>query len=177
MAYLIGTTSFLQPLVCQNDIWLTAGNPNEPTEHDVRIITQTVNALTAFIYIEIWLPHERSWAVVPMNPEIRAEMEFPPGPPIAMPQQQLPLELLTNPRRIDNNHAITGFWMTWGITLRLYRLNNQPVFYIPHAPRRPGHLYLPPPEERDEEPIIRRQARWLRWALQISHYRRAQPWW
>lgn len=68
----IGSTGVLRPGQCQNDIWITQGDPNFPVLGDARVILQATNPTTGIIYRELWNPVANAWQVWPMLPPLRA---------------------------------------------------------------------------------------------------------
>ena len=61
--HFIGSTGLLKDYQCQNDIWITAVNPNLPVAGDARLVVQGVNISLGVVYYEGWDPLNNDWEV------------------------------------------------------------------------------------------------------------------
>jgi hypothetical protein len=68
----LGSTGVLKQGQCQNDIWVTRGEPGAEVQGDTRIIVQSVNPMTGVVYMERWSNHE--WVVHSMPASVVAQM-------------------------------------------------------------------------------------------------------
>ena len=163
----IGSTGVLRPGQCQNDIWITQGDPNFPVLGDARFILQATNPTTGIIYRELWNPVANAWQVWPMLPPLRAiNASLNPNIPL------LPVVIANN--QITNQFRgaaiITGYQFPWNITFYLdVNIAGVQLFYIRHASRQGQEIYLNPLPGAPQLMGVNR----LKWGVQINQFRAA----
>ena len=165
--HFIGSTGLLKNYQCQNDIWITAGNPNLPVAGDARLVVQSVNLSVGIVYYEVWVPNDNEWGVLTMPAGIIAQSAHTPNPNADLIQRVIiPNDRIVNLRRF---HAIIwGYNFAWNTSFFLSNLG-APIFYIQHAPRRPEDQYLVPrPGVQQVRAVLK-----LKWGLQVNQYRGA----
>ena len=158
----LGSTGFLQRHQCQNDIWLTDGDPRDPAEGDAHLIFQAINPGVGLIYVELWV--NNGWVAWPLLPGMRAT--FGEEPAVELAPVQIPHILIVNPQRAQN---VNGFLIIWHICLvmKLHRNNNERFYYIPHAPRQGLQTY----QTAEQGAPLTQAYRRIKWRKQISHSR------
>ena len=163
----IGSTGLLKPYQCQNDIWFTDGNPNLPVAGDARLVVQGINLYIGAVYYEIWDPIVNDWEVWTMPPGIIAQREHTPNPNAHLIGRVIiPNHGIANQRRF--HPIIWGYRLPWNTSFFLRNIG-APIFYIPHAPRRPQDRYLLPlPGVQQGNSVLK-----LKWGSQVNEYRGA----
>ena len=163
----IGSTGLLRYGRCQNNIWVTQGDPNHPVPGDVRIIIQAVNPAAGIIYCEVWNLHVNGWIVLPILPFLRViDATFGAGViliPNAIPHHNITNQLLGVP-------IIMGYRFLWQDVIYLdVNIPGVPLWYIRHARRRNRDIYLRPRPGNPQWMAVDR----LELGTQINEFRRA----
>jgi len=102
----IGSTGVLRPGQCQNDIWITQGDPNLPVFGDARLIVQAVNPTAGVMYYELWNPLANAWQVWPM-PLFLQVINATVNPNVPLVPVVIPINQLTN--QFVGAPLITGY--------------------------------------------------------------------
>ena len=163
----IGSTGLLKVDQCQNDIWITAGNPNLPVAGDARLVVQGVNVLLGIVYYESWDPVYNGWEVCTMPAGVIAQNANTQNPYADLiPLTIIPNDIIANPRRL--HPIIFGYNFAWNTSFFLSNFGAM-IYYIPHAQRGPQDQYLlPRPGVQQANASYK-----LKWGLQVSQYRGA----
>jgi hypothetical protein len=165
----IGSTGLLQPNQCQNDIWLTQGNPNHPVLGDRRIILQAINPTLGVMYYEMWEPQVNDWEVWSMPGWIVAQDDHNPNPTVnVIVRNVIPNNAIANPRRGNGNQVILGYNFNWD-TIFYLRSLGPPLIYIQHMNRRPQDQYLIPKPDMPQWIFLQK----LKWGVQMNQFRAA----
>ena len=167
--HFIGSTGLLKVYQCQNDIWITAGNPNLPVAGDARLVVQGVNMSLGVVYYEGWDPLNNNWEVWTMPAGIIAQSENTQNPNADLiPRIIIPNDRILNPRRF--HPIIWGYNLPWNTSFFLSNFQvGASIYYIPHAQRRPQDQYLVPrPGVQQVNTVLK-----LKWGSQVSQYRAA----
>lgn len=171
----IGSTGLLKPNQCQNDLWLTQGDPRHPAAGDARIIIQAVNQMTGVVYFETWTPNINSWRVWTMPAWIIALNGNNPGPnlnanlihPVVIPNNSI-----VNPHR--GNQVIQGFYFNWNSVFILKLNPEASIYHIKHAPRRPQDQYqIPLPGPGVQAAVAFDK---VHWGVQVNEFRSGWGW-
>ena len=105
----IGSTGILIGNQCQNDIWLTQGNPAAPVANDTRVIIQ-VNSLIAgsgFLYLETFNAAFNNWEVIPMLQHLLV-IDVTANPNVPLVGVGIPPALFANPLVAPNATSLPG---------------------------------------------------------------------
>jgi hypothetical protein len=174
---IFGSTGLLKLNQCQNDLWLTQGDPRHPVAGDARIVIQAVNLMAGLVYYEVWTPEINSWRVWSMPGWIIAQnAHHPPGPnqhANIIHQIILPNNRIANPHRASP--LIQGYYITWNsvFILRL-TIHAASIYHIKHAPRRPQDQYLLPHPGPGVPASVAFDK--VHWGVQMNEYRSGYGW-
>jgi len=162
----LGSTSFLVPFTCQNDIWLNEGDPSALVNGDRRLIIQSLHEINGILYQERW--EGGSWRAVSIPEGIEVYIEGNLSLPMALPPGDI-----VNP---NQDNAVYGVFIEWIHNFELVTVPGTRLYYIKHAPRdlNPvdvGYIYMLPLED----PVDPTTLTGLRWNTQINQWRRGIP--
>ncbi|KAJ7835723.1 hypothetical protein B0H14DRAFT_3141940 [Mycena olivaceomarginata] len=138
----IGSTRFLTPGQCQNDVSIGPGQPHAPVAGDRRLIIQQDNLQLGIAYVEEWMLMGGNWdwtvrfmppAIVLVDRSVNANV------PVVV--ANLAAARITNPRVLGNAPSVTGYRFIWGHDLEL---TGGAFRYVRHERRTAGQLYQVP---------------------------------
>jgi len=164
----LGSTSFVTPLVCQNDIWFNDGSPAAPVNGDSRLILQAAHDAAGILYRERW--EAGRWRVTSMPPEIEVIIEVIAGQP------QAGFPVILGQADIVNNFQepqVVGYFIDWVFGFKIRAPPHSPLYYIKHSPRglntqAQGKRYMLPLRGGANSIALRK----VKWNTQISQARR-----
>ncbi|KAK7059464.1 hypothetical protein R3P38DRAFT_2758894 [Favolaschia claudopus] len=168
-----GSTGWLHPGQCQNDIYLTLGaRPELPAAGHQRLIFQSLTPLVVIAYLEQYVPAV-GWAVLPMLPNILFfdPVLNPGGVPV--PTSPIPLPMIVNANifgvipPIPPPANIQGYMLIW---THPFRFTAPLLCYIKHSKRRQGQQYAIPMNPSPAPKIFQE----IRENLQINQCRRGR---
>ncbi|KAJ7726722.1 hypothetical protein B0H14DRAFT_3169530 [Mycena olivaceomarginata] len=162
----IGSTGFLTPGQCQNDVSIGPGQPHAPVAGDRRLIIQQDNLQLGIAYVEEWMLMGGNWdwtvrfmppAIVLVDRSVNANV------PVVV--ANLAAARITNPRVLGNAPSVTGYRFIWGHDLEL---TGGAFRYVRHERRTAGQLYQVPFNPSGPGVATLR----IRWGRQVNQWRK-----